>query len=394
MIPELRRAYNAAYTDEKYRAYRERLVATAGCPVDFRVAESPIFLPSPFRAALIRSTEEILAQLQTPRHQRYSLGAVPAEFDVPGCDEHPLFAQVDFAVTRVDGALVPRLIELQGFPSLYGFQVLQALELRRMVPAGAGLSFLLSDLDLDSYRRVLGDVILGGYPPEHVVLFDLDPPSQKTYPDFAMTEKLWGIRAVCPTTVEKRGRELWYRRDEKATRILRIYNRVIVDELQAKTVELPFRYTDPLDVEWAGHPNWYFRWSKHSLPWLDHPAVPKAVFLSDLERYPRDLEHWVLKPLFSFAGVGVKVDVTAADLDAVPPSRRGQALLMQKVDYAPVIETADGNRSKCEVRIMVVWRDDTPLPVTTLVRLSQGKMMGVDFNKDRTWVGSSTSLWP
>lgn len=398
MIPELRRAYNAAYTDAKYRAYRERLEAGAGYPIEFRLAESPVFLPADLREALVRATVEIVERLSSPAHQRHSLAAVPPAFDVPACDAHPLFAQIDFAVAREgdrpDGRLVPRLIELQGFPSLYGFQLLQAHEIRKMVPGGERLEFLLSGLDPDAYRRVVGDAILGGQAPEHVVLLDLDPPSQKTYPDFAMTEKLWGVRAVCPTTVEKRGRELWYRCDGRPTRILRIYNRVIVDELQAKGIALPFSYTEPLDVEWAGHPNWYFRWSKHALPWLDHPAVPEAVFLSDLDRPPDDLERWVLKPLFSFAGSGVKVDVTPADLDAVPPARRSQVLLMQKVEYARVIETADGNRSKCEVRIMVVWQDGTPLPVTTLVRLSQGKMMGVDYNKDRTWVGSSTSLWP
>jgi len=394
MIPELRRAYNAAYSDAKYQAYRQRLEAGAGCPVEFRVAESPIFLPADLREAMVRATLEIIAQLASPAHELASLRAVPPEFDVPRCDAHPLFAQIDFAIARENGRLVPRLIELQGFPSLYGFQLLQALELRRLVPDGERLEFLLSGLDVDGYRRVVGEAILGAHHPEHVVLLDLDPPTQKTYPDFAMTEKLWGVRAICPTTVERRGRELWYRRDGKPTQILRIYNRVIVDELQAKGIELPFRYTEPLEVEWAGHPNWYFRWSKHALPWLNHPAVPRAMFLSDLDRRPDDLDRWVLKPLFSFAGSGVKVDVAAADLDALPPGRRAQTLLMRKVEYAPVIETADGNRSKAEVRIMVVWRGGRPVPVTTLVRLSQGKMMGVDYNKDRTWVGSSTSLWP
>src|SRR5262245_42010368 len=398
MIAEWRRAYNAAYSDAKYQAYRGRLEAEAGCPIDFRLAESPVFLPADLREAMVSATAAVVAQLAGPAHQRGSLAAVPDEFDVPGCDDHPLFVQVDWAVTREgdrpDGRLVPRLIELQGFPSLYGFQVLQALELRKLVPDGDRLGFLLSGLDLDGYRRVLGEAILGGCPPEHVVLLDLDPPSQKTYADFAMTEKVWGVRAVCPTAIEKRGRELWYRRDGTPTRILRIYNRVIVDELVAKRVALPFRYTEPLDVGWAGHPNWYFRWSKHSLPWLRHPAVPEARFLSDLDCPPDDLGRWVLKPLFSFAGLGVKVDVTRADLDAVPPERREQTLLMRKVEYAPVIETADGLASKCEVRIMVVWTAEGPRPVTTLVRLSQGKMMGVDFNKDRTWVGSSTALWP
>jgi hypothetical protein len=175
---------------------------------------------------------------------------------------------------------------------------------------------------------------------------------------------------------------------------LRIYNRLIFDELAHKGIELPIDFREPLDVSWAGHPNWYFRWSKHALPTLRHPAVPESHFLSDLPGPPGDLENWVLKPLFSFAGAGVKVDVTPADLDAVAPGERPHTLLMRKVDYAPVIETTDGHSSKVEIRVMFVWKDGQPFPVTTLARLSQGKMMGVAFNKDRTWVGSSGCLWP
>jgi len=394
MIPELRRVYNAAYTDGKYQEYRRRLEAAAGGPIEFRVAETPVFLPPDLRDAMVQATSEVIELLMAPEHLQASLAAVPPEYDVPDCDAHPLFAQIDFAVTRENGRLVPRLIELQGFPSLYAFQLVQGLELQRLVSNGERLNCFLSGLDADGYCRIVGEAILGGHPPENVVLFDLDPPTQKTYPDFALTEKLWGVRAVCPTTVQKRGRELWYHRDGRPCRILRVYNRVIVEELRAKRVELPFRYTDSLDVEWAGHPNWYFRWSKHALLGLDHPSVPPSRLLSDLERPPDDLERWVLKPLYSFAGVGVIVDPTPADLASVPAERRDQTLLMRKVEYTPAIETADGNRSKCEVRMMVVWKDGAPLPVTTLVRLSQGKMMGVDYNKDRTWVGSSTSLWP
>ncbi len=395
MIPSLRRAYNAAFTLEKYQRYKDGLEAEAGCPIPFRLAESPVFLPFDLREEMVRSAQEIWSQLSMPENLRRSLEAVPPEYDVPGCDEQPLFAQADFAVIRdADGRLVPRLIELQAFPSLYAFQLFQSLALRDITPEGEGLDLFLSGLDAEGYRRVLGDAILAGTPAENVVLLDIDPPSQKTYVDFALTEKLWGIRAVCVTKVKKRGRELWYQRDGKPTRILRIYNRLIFDELVLKGIRLPFDLRDPLDLTWAGHPNWYFRWSKHSLPAIRHVTVPEARFLSDLTVPPRDLENWVLKPLFSFAGAGVKVEVTPADLAAIPPEHRRSTLLMRKVEYAPVIETNDGNHSKAEIRIMFVWKDGKPLPVTTLARLSQGKMMGVAFNKDRTWVGSSGCLWP
>jgi hypothetical protein len=286
------------------------------------------------------------------------------------------------------------LIELQAFPSLYAWQIFHTRALAEITPGGGRLDFFLSGLDWENYRRLVGEAILGGYPPENVLLMDSDPPNQKTAVEFVFTEKLWGVRAVCPTKVEKRGRELWYDRDGKRTRILRIYNRVIFDELEASDIALPFRFTEPLEVSWAGHPNWYFRWSKHSLPALRHRTVPEARFLSDFDHPPEDLENWVLKPLFSFAGSGVQVDVTAADLAAVPEEERASTLLMRKIEYAPAIETTDGNFSRCEIRIMCVWRRGEPLPVTTLARMSQGKMMGVRFNQDKTWVGASGCLWP
>jgi hypothetical protein len=396
LIPELRRAYNAAFTQQKYENYHRRLEEQAGCEIHFRLCESPVFLPPDLVDEMVRTSLAIWEQLSTPQNLRRSLQAVPSALDVPGCSELPTFAQADFAVTRdgPGGALAPRLIELQAFASLYAFQLFQTKELARMTPGGDELGFLLSGLDEAGYVRAVGDAILGGFPAENVILMDIDPPSQKTYVDFAFTEKLWGVRSVSVMDLEKRGRELWYPRDGKPTRVLRIYNRLIFDELAAKGISIPIDFTEPLDVSWAGHPNWYFRWSKHSLPVLRHPAVPEARLLSEIDEVPTDLEKWVYKPLFSFAGSGVKVDVTRADLDAIPKAERSNALLMRKVSYAPVVETTDGNASKVEVRVMFVWRDGRPLPLTTLARLSQGRMMGVAFNKDRTWVGSSGCLWP
>ncbi len=392
MIEPLRRAFNASWTESAYETYKARLAEAAGSRIGFRLCESPVFLPHDLRDAMVQGALEIWDQLLQPEALERSKAAVPPEFDVPGSDDHSLFAQADFAIVDDDGRFVPRLIELQGFPSLYAFQLLQGRLCLEMMP-GEPLDFFLGGLDDAGYRRVVGEAILGGLPAENVVLLDLDPPGQGTYPDFAATERLFGIRAVCLTEVTKSGRELWYERDGRRTRILRVYNRVIVDELVARKVALPFRFTEELDVQWAGHPNWFFRWSKHALPGLRHPLVPESRLLSELEGVPDDLERWVLKPLFSFSGSGVKVDVAPEDLAAVPESERASTLLMRKVEYAPVVEAADGGRSRVEVRVMFVWRDGRPLPVTTLARLSRGKMMGVKFNRDKTWVGSTSCLW-
>jgi hypothetical protein len=395
MIQSLRSAYNAAFTDDKYQEYRRRLETRGRMPIEFRLAESPVFLPPELRDEMVSASLEIFRQLSTPEALERSKAAVPEAFDVPDCPDLPTFAVTDFAITRdAGGRLAPKLIELQAFPTLYAFQVPQCEELARLCPEGEKLDWYLSGLDTVSYWRVVGEAILEGLPTENVVLLDLDPPRQKTAIDFAFTEQFWGVKALDPRQIKKWGRELWYDYNGRPTQIRRIYNRLIFDELQARGHELPFDLTEPLDVSWAGHPNWYFRWSKHCLPRLRHPAVPEAFFLSDLEAPPKDLENWVLKPLYSFAGSGVKVEVGPADLAAVPPADRPQTLLMRKVEYAPVIETTDGNVSKAEIRILFVWRDGKPFPVTTLARLSQGKMMGVAFNKDRTWVGSAGCLWP
>ena len=151
---------------------------------------------------------------------------------------------------------------------------------------------------------------------------EIDPGEQKTLPDFTLTEKMLGIKAVCITALKKDGNRLHYERDGRRIPVRRIYNRAIVDELQRKNVKLNFDFRDDLDVEWAGHPNWYFRISKYSIPYLKHESVPKTWFLDKLESIPDDLENYALKPLYSFAGLGVIISPKESDIRAIPNDRR------------------------------------------------------------------------
>ena len=256
------------------------------------------------------------------------------------------------------------------------------------------LGYLPGGLTDDDYLELLRRVFLNGHAPEQAVLMEIDPLRQKTLPDFQMTEKLFGVPFVDVSEIIKLGSKLFYLRQGREIEIRRIYNRVIIDEFVRKGVKANFDFRDELDVEWAGQPNWYFRMSKFSLPFLNHQTVPRAWFLDQLETVPEDLENFVLKPLFSFAGSGVKVSVTTADLEAVPASERGDYLLQEKVVYAPVVETPD-EPSKVEVRVMFVWPEDSaePIAVNLLTRLSKGAMMGVNFNKNKNWVGSSCAFF-
>ena len=391
MIPSLRVQFNAQYTDAKYQAFLRALDDATGSKIDFRVCETPVFLPKKLLQEMQQSAMEIIGQLNTPDYFRESERAVPELYRVPNEDAHPLFVQVDFAITRDEnGKLAPKLIELQGFPSLYGFQIVLTQTYQRMFDL-SHLDFLLGGITKERYVDLLKRALLGKHDPENVILMEIDPEKQKTACDFVCTERFTGVRPVNITEIKKRGKKLFYIKNDREIPIQRIYNRVIVDEFVKKNIACDFDFRDELEVEWAGHPNWYFRMSKFSLPYLRHPAVPRAHFLDQLERYPQPLENYILKPLFSFAGSGVKIDITSADLDAISPADRPFHLLQEKIEYGPVIKTPDA-ASKVEVRMMFLWLDE-PTPVTTLARLSQGKMLGVDFNKNKTWVGASCCLF-
>jgi hypothetical protein len=392
MIPEIRRAYNAAFTEQGYEAMVRDLERDAGCPAVFRVSETPIFLPTGLTRELVEAAHEVLAAVTSPAYLREAERAVPPGLAVPREEGHTAFLQVDFAIVRgEDGRLTPRLIELQGFPSLYGFQWLLEKELRSHFPAiPEDFTPYFAGLTAESYPEVLREVIVGDCDPENVVLLEIEPEKQKTRIDFAITEKLLGIQTVCATKVIAREGRLYYSKSGREVPIERVYNRVIFDEVERKGVDLSHVFRRELDVTWVGHPNWYLKISKFSLPFIHSRWCPRTHFVSDLQELPEDLENYVLKPLYSFAGLGVEMGPTPQRLRSLADPE--DFILQRKVDYAAVVETPD-EPAKAEVRMMFVWKD-RPLLINNLVRMSKGRMMGVDFNKEKTWVGASLAYHP
>ncbi len=339
---------------------------------------------------MVQFGKELIQQLDTPQYRKASSESIPMEFNVPNEDDHPLFIQVDFGLVRdASGQLAPKLVELQGFPSLYGYQAMLSQAYIDIFHLDDNLKYLLSGLNRDSYQQLLRRAIVGGHDPENVILMEVDPFHQKTLPDFLVTEKLLGIKTVAITDIEQAGTKLFYCHEGRRIPISRIYNRTIVDELVRKNLKLPFRLTDDLQVEWAGHPNWYFRMSKFSLPYLRHECVPQSWFLDRAENVQFD--NYVLKPLFSFAGLGVILNATPQDIAAIPEDKRSQYIVQERMTFEPVIETPFG-KTKAEVRIMYIWLDELT-PVMTIVRMGRGSMMGVDQNRNMEWVGASAGLY-
>ncbi len=388
-----RARFNVDFTDEKYARLLGCVNTTGRWPADFRIGETPIFLTRGFTAEVMAAANEVLAITRMPDFLRHAASAIPSGLEVPNETSHPAFVAIDFGIcVDENGELTPRLIELQGFPSLYAFQLFFLHCLRgafHVIPPEWSPFF--SELDEHSYTALLRRVIVADADPESVILLEIEPERQKTRIDFECTEALLGVRPVCLTEVRRQGRQLFYKRDGREVRIARIYNRVIFDELLRRPdLSFGFNFQQELDVTWVGHPNWYSRISKHSLPFLRTSHTAPAFFADEFppSESPGD---YVLKPLYSFAGLGVDMEPTLEKIRALTDPHTW--ILQKKVAYAEFVPTPDGHYSKAEIRMMFLWPEgEEPVLANNLVRMSQGKMMGVDFNREKTWVGSTIAL--
>ena len=390
MIPALRRQYNQAFTNEAYRAMLDWMGGQYGHLPKFNVAETPVFFPRDFRDKVLAACEDVLSVITAPGYAERAVAAIPEVENVPGQDEHPLFMQLDFGVCRADdGSLILQLVEAQGFPSLYHFQVLLDRSWRRFFPIPEGFSARFDGSTQQEYLDLLKRTILGDFAPEQVVILEVDPKNQTTRIDLVVAAAELGVAELCISDLELQDGKLYYDNKGARTQVQRIYNRVIFDDLKARPdLVRQFNMVEEAEVEWAGHPNWFFLISKYSLPFMDSPYVPETYFVSELDHYPTNLSEYVLKPLYSFAGMGVNLHPTVADLRAL--HKPEHFILQKKVTYAPIIETLD-EPARVELRMMYLWPQDEPRPVlvNNLVRLSKGEMIGVRYNAGKTWVGGT-----
>jgi glutathionylspermidine synthase len=391
MIPGYRTAFNKNFSEEKYQDFLN-VLESGFFKVPFRVAETPVFLPSVLAEKLVAAGEEIIKVIKRKDFKDLTQNAIPEHWKVPNENDHPHFLTFDFAICKNEqGELVPKLIELQGFPSLYGFQSHMASAYQKVY----GLEELtpyFNGMQQEAYLELLKKVILGQYSSNEVALMDLDAHNQKTAIDFYVTAKQIGFQILSLADIIKRDKKLFYEKDGKLIQLKRIYNRLIFDEIDNNTALLnpDFDPRGELEIEWITHPNWFYRISKYTMPFLKSEFVPDTFFLNRLETLPSDLENYVLKPLFSFAGMGVIIDLKQSDLDDIKDPENW--ILQRKVKYEPVVMSPDGG-VKVEIRLLYLWADgEEPQLCINLVRLSKGKMIGVRYNKDFTWVGGTVGL--
>lgn len=394
MIPKYRELFNAQFTDKKYQEFKDDIASDFDYAPTFRLGETPFFISNELKKQLTEGCNEVIALIQKDDFKELTNKALELNIKVPNEDEHTTFLAIDFGICEEDGVVIPKLIEVQGFPTLYNYQINLYEKFRKHYPFLNELTPFINNINTEEYLEILKEVICNHHPEENVILLEIEPEKQNTQIDFLYCHKDIGIPVVCVTDVVKKGNQLFYKNiNGDLVLVKRIYNRVIFDELNSRTdLKLNFSFSDDLDVEWAGHPNWFFRISKFILPFLKGKYFIETTLLSDLAVIPEDLENYVLKPLFSFSGSGVIFHVKKEDIEAVV--EKELYILQKKVNYIPIVQSPDG-KVKAEVRVLCTWKknDVAPTLLCNLVRLSRGEMIGVKFNKDKDWVGGTLGLF-
>jgi hypothetical protein len=394
MIPKYRQAFNERFSVEKYQEFQDDIASDFDYMPTFRIAETPFFISKALKTQLLEGCGDVIKLIKREDFKQLTEKSLELNIKVPNEDGHTTFLAIDFGICEEDGAIIPKLIEVQGFPSLFSYQPVLYQKFKKHYPFLSELTPFINEISQEEYLETIDEVIRNGHPNENVILLEIEPEKQNTKIDFYYCRRDLGIPVVCVTDLIKEGRQLFYKNDSgEKILVKRIYNRVIFDELELrKDLKMDFSFSDDLDVEWAGHPNWFFRISKFILPILKGKYFIETTLLSDLKEIPHDLENYVLKPLFSFSGSGVIFHVTKEDIEAV--TDKDLYILQKKVNYIPIVPSPDG-KVKAEVRVLYVWKKDdpTPIPICNLVRLSQGEMIGVKFNKDKDWVGGSVGLF-
>lgn len=396
MILKYRKAFNENFTQEAYEALLKETNEKFNYTPKFKIAETPVFIPNQLRTRLIEACDDIMKVINQPNFKALTEGAFFDEsMRVPNEDDHSKFIQFDFGICLDEnGEPTPKLIELQGFPSLYSYQDLLGKLYKKHYNLPEHLTIHPLGISSEEFIEKLRTEIVGDTDPKQVILLEIEPEKQATAIDFFCTEAVLGIKILCISKLIKKGKQLFYLDENgKEIRVLKIYNRIIFDELDQRIdLKREFYFQDEVDVEWIGHPNWFFRISKYTMPLLKGDYVPKSYYLDKLENIPNDLENYVLKPLFSFAGAGVEIHVTREMIEGI--TNKSNYLLQEKVAYHPIVETLD-IPAKCEIRMMLLHnkKTNTTEIVSNLMRLSKGEMIGVKYNKDKTWVGGSVGLF-
>ncbi len=239
MVTDIRSWYNNQFSPAHYEQYIQQLAALHPDALQFRIAETPIFVSKEFTAKMIDACERIVDVITGYNFTFLTAHAIPPDVKVPDENAHTHFIAFDFGICQNDaGVLEPQLVEMQGFPTLFAFQVLQDEIARQHLPIPEGYSSYLNGFTKETYLQLLKDIIVKDEDPENVILLEIFPHQQKTRVDFYCTADYLNIAVVDLMELIKEGNKLYYEKDGRKIQVKRIYNRIIFDDLQQQSEEV------------------------------------------------------------------------------------------------------------------------------------------------------------
>jgi len=223
MVTALRKWFNDNYSKEKYEKFLEELKGKHPGSIDFRVAETPVFVDKVFTEKILSACESIVDVITQPNFLAITKNAIPEDIQIKNENVFSHFIAFDFGICENDkGELEPQLIEMQGFPSLFAYQIWHDELTTRHFNIPDTYSAYLNGFNKESYLQLLKEIIVKDVPAENVILLELLPHEQKTRVDFYCTEDYMGIPIVCLTDLILEGKKLFYEKDGKKIEIKRI----------------------------------------------------------------------------------------------------------------------------------------------------------------------------
>jgi len=156
MIKEIRKEFNQNFTKEKYEAFLHELNNVHPGAIEFRVAETPVFVPKDFTKKMIDACESIVDIIVDPKFKELTKNAIPKQLQVPGENDHSHFIAFDFGICINEaGEYEPQLIEMQGFPTLFAYEILLDDVFRKHFPVHDNFSTYLGKYDKETYLKLL-----------------------------------------------------------------------------------------------------------------------------------------------------------------------------------------------------------------------------------------------
>ena len=204
MIDKYRQLFNSQFTAEKYQKLKDSIASDFDYTPTFRIAETPFFISNELKSQLLEGCADVVKLIQKKDFKKLTNKSLELNHTIPNEDEHTTFLAIDFGICEEDGVVIPKLIEVQGFPSLFNFQTNLCEKFNTEYPFLNNLTPFFNGISSQKYLEILEENICNKHPKENVILLEIEPEKQNTKIDFYYCKRDLGIPIVCVTEIIKK----------------------------------------------------------------------------------------------------------------------------------------------------------------------------------------------